>query len=149
MRHPLFTNAFQTVQPPSSSNETLVNAQYEQIDAATGETDELNGLLRNSGMPEFTSHQPKSPPLPQSPPPPPSSSSSPSPSPPLRKFVQPTERELSKLSVEQLRRLRRQIAMQIHPDRRDALPDQIAENTMGYCNQLIDAAIKRKSSPKT
>ena len=59
-------------------------------------------------------------------------------------FVPPTEKELDLLSVAELRRLRRQIALQIHPDRGDARSVHNDQDAMGRCNQLIDAAIKRK-----
>lgn len=61
-------------------------------------------------------------------------------------FVQPTEEELNRLTVLDLRRLRREIALQIHPDLRGSRAGRIDEDAMGRCNQLIDAAIKRKSS---
>ena len=63
---------------------------------------------------------------------------------PAQVFIQPTQKELDKLSVADLRRLRREIALQIHPDLGEARSVQIDEDAMGRCNQMIDAAIKRK-----
>ena len=63
---------------------------------------------------------------------------------PAKVFIQPTQKELDKLSVVDLRRLRREIALQIHPDLGEARSVQIDEDAMGRCNQMIDAAIKRK-----
>ncbi|MCJ8309366.1 MAG: hypothetical protein MJH08_09910 [Hyphomicrobiales bacterium] len=59
-------------------------------------------------------------------------------------FVAPTQKQLNALSVPELRRLRRDIARQIHPDLGDARLVEIDDDTMGRCNQMIDAAIKCK-----
>ena len=67
---------------------------------------------------------------------------------PAQVFIQPTQKELDKLSVADLRRLRREIALQIHPDLGEARSVQIDEDAMGRCNQMIDAAIKRKMTAK-
>lgn len=67
---------------------------------------------------------------------------------PLPRFKQPTQKELNRLSVIELRRLRREIALQVHPDLGNARAVRIDADAMSRCNQLIDAAIKQKLSAK-
>ena len=73
-----------------------------------------------------------------------SAAEAPSESQPSTEFVAPTQKQLNALTVPELRRLRRDIARQIHPDLGDARAVEIDDDTMGRCNQMIDAAIKRK-----
>jgi hypothetical protein len=83
---------------------------------------------------QFETADPDPSPLASPPPPPPKAVA----------FVEPTAQELAGLTVLELGKLRRQIALQIHPDRLDAGRSGLGDDVMGRCNQMIDAAIKGK-----
>ena len=59
-------------------------------------------------------------------------------------FVQPSADELEKLSISELSSLRRRLAVMVHPDRIGKAADLTQQNAMGICNQMIDAAIRKK-----
>ena len=58
-------------------------------------------------------------------------------------FIYPTAAELDAMNIEELSRLRRTLALEIHPDRMGANSSDDGSK-MGHCNQLIDDAISRK-----
>ena len=69
------------------------------------------------------------------------------PKPPVKKpkpFVLPSAAELDRLTVGELRQLRRRLALEVHPDRIGSRTVAGQSNIMGRCNRLIDDAISRK-----
>ena len=56
----------------------------------------------------------------------------------------PKPADLDQMGVEELRRLRRRLALKLHPDRAGVCLDGRADDIMGQWNRLIDEAINRK-----
>ena len=61
-------------------------------------------------------------------------------------FTLPSAVELDRLSVRELRQLRRRLALEVHPDRIGSQAVAGQTDLMGHCNRLIDDAIGRKGS---
>ena len=61
-----------------------------------------------------------------------------------RNFVYPDPDQLQKMSLRDLHQLRRDLAMQVHPDRSSNLFGREQSQVMARCNQLIDDAIVKK-----
>ena len=61
-----------------------------------------------------------------------------------QKLVMPTSEDLEALNVTELRRLRRHLALQFHPDRLLGESGEGIDGAMMRCNQMIDEAIAQR-----